>query len=330
MADTALDSKDRKILYELEYNARRPVSEIAQTVRLPKQVVSYRIAKMQERGIIRGFRALIDMHRLGYFSYRIYMRLQNVTPENESAIYEKLARSKNIIWVPATTGRWDLEILLAARNSIHLSTMLLELKREIGDYIKEYAVSPSIVNYHFRRKYLAEKWEEEKVIPRYGFEPTIEKIDKTDFAILKFLSTRATASYTEIGATVGLTYNGAKKRIQHLQKRGVIQAYRTWLDLEKIGRKFYKAMISLSQFDEKIEKAFLSFCVAEPAVVYLIECSGSWDLEIEAEVQDELEFRELLVRFRNTFKDIVKDYEILHAYKELKLDYFPFEKYERM
>ncbi|HLC69297.1 MAG TPA: Lrp/AsnC family transcriptional regulator [Candidatus Bilamarchaeaceae archaeon] len=325
-----IHAKDRKILYELEYDARKPLNEIAKATRMPKQVVSYRINKMIETSIIRGFRTLIDIHRLGYFSYRIYFRLQDITPENEKILFDKLSRWKNIIWVIATTGRWDLEIVVAARNNINFSNWLLELKKEIGDYIKEYTVSPSIVNYHFKRKYLAEKWEEEKVIPKYGFEPEVEKLDRIDFDILKILATDAIASYTEIGMKIGLTYNGVKKRIKSLEKRGIIQAYRTWLNLDKMERKFYKAMISISKFDEKIEKALLSFCIGEPTVVYLVECSGSWDIEIEAEVKDEFEFRELIVRFRNTFKDIVKDYEILHAYKELKLDYFPFESFEKL
>ena len=243
-----IHAKDRKILYELEYDARKPLNEIAKATRMPKQVVSYRINKMIETSIIRGFRTLIDIHRLGYFSYRIYFRLQDITPENEKILFDKLSRWKNIIWVIATTGRWDLEIVVAARNNINFSNWLLELKKEIGDYIKEYTVSPSIVNYHFKRKYLAEKWEEEKVIPKYGFEPEVEKLDRIDFDILKILATDAIASYTEIGMKIGLTYNGVKKRIKSLEKRGIIQAYRTWLNLDKMERKFYKAMISISKF----------------------------------------------------------------------------------
>lgn len=320
-----LDLKDRKILYEMEYEARKPFSEIAKKVGLPKQVVSYRIKKLCESGIIRGFRTVIDIHRLGYFSYRLYMRLQNLTPENEQFLLDKISKWKNIVWVLTTTGRWDLELTIAARNNIHFSAILLEIKKEIGNYIKEYQVSASIVNYHFKRKYLIQDTQEEKIIPRYGFEPAIEKIDGTDAQILKLVSENASSAYTEIGSKTGLSYNGVKKRLKRLESLGIIQAYRTWIDLEKIGRKYYKALISLSKFDKKIEKTLLSFCLAERSVVYLVECTGNWDIEIEAEVKDELEFREILIRFRNTFKETVKDYEIIYGYRELKLNYFPFE-----
>ncbi|MCX6777531.1 MAG: Lrp/AsnC family transcriptional regulator [Candidatus Micrarchaeota archaeon] len=323
-----LDRKDRRILFQLEFNARQPASSIAKKVRLPKQVVGYRIKQMVARGVLKGFRTLVDLHRLGFFTYRVYIRFQNVSPENEKPLLERLSSFKNLIWLVSSSGRWDSEMLFAARNNVHFASILMELKKELGGYLKDYVISPSIINYHFKRRYLSDEVELEKIHPSYGLEPPLEKIDKKDFAILKAISQDASASLTDIGAKVGLTYNGAKKRIAALEKRGIVKSYRTWLELSKMGRHFYKALISLSNFDEKIEKSLIAFCNNEPSIAYLVECTGNWDLEIEAEVKDEQEFRELLVRFRNRFKDIVKDYEILNVYKEHKMDYFPFEKYE--
>ena len=53
MAD--LDLKDRKILYELDFNARQTDSEIAKKVKLSREVVNYRISRLQKNGIIRNF-----------------------------------------------------------------------------------------------------------------------------------------------------------------------------------------------------------------------------------------------------------------------------------
>ena len=65
-----------------------------------------------------------------------------------------------------------------------------------------------------------------------------------------------------------------------------------------------------------------------PCQLPSVLCSGAWDLEIEAEVTSEAEFRQLLGRFRNEFRGFVKDYDILHGYGELVMDYFPFSTYE--
>ena len=44
-----LDLKDKKILFELDFDARQSYSEIAKKVRLSKQVVEYRIKKSRKR-----------------------------------------------------------------------------------------------------------------------------------------------------------------------------------------------------------------------------------------------------------------------------------------
>lgn len=325
-----LDKKDRAILFELEHGARKSLSEIGRAVGLPKQVVSYRIQKMVREGVIKKFAAIIDTHKLGYFVYRIYIRLQDLDPESESKLLEKISNWEYVIWGISTMGRWDLEILFIARNNIHASALISQMKKDLGRFIQEYNLTPSIINYHFKRRYLSEKNIEEKIIPSYGLEPPVEKIDETDFMILQQLSQDATVPYVEIGDRVGLSYNTVKARVRDLEKRGVIQAYRTWLDLDKIGRRYYKALISMKDVDEKTEKRLIGFCLSEKAITYLVRCTGGWDIEIESDVEDEMEFRQILVRFRNEFKEEIRDYDILHAYKELKMDYLPLKNFEEL
>ena len=47
-----LDLKDRKILYELDSNSRQPLSQIAKKVGLSKEVVNYRIRRLEDQKII--------------------------------------------------------------------------------------------------------------------------------------------------------------------------------------------------------------------------------------------------------------------------------------
>lgn len=60
-----LDEIDRKILALLETDARRPIADIARAVSLTGPGTSERIARMRDRGIIRGFRVDLDPGKLG-------------------------------------------------------------------------------------------------------------------------------------------------------------------------------------------------------------------------------------------------------------------------
>lgn len=60
-----LDRFDRKILKILHRNGRIPVTELAAEVGLSKTPCQMRLKRLQADGYIRGFRAVLDMGKLG-------------------------------------------------------------------------------------------------------------------------------------------------------------------------------------------------------------------------------------------------------------------------
>ncbi len=61
-----MDTVDRQNLEILERDARTPLKKIAAAVFLSPPAVSARIERMEQRGVITGYRALVDPQRLGY------------------------------------------------------------------------------------------------------------------------------------------------------------------------------------------------------------------------------------------------------------------------
>jgi len=60
-----LDQIDRAILRLLVEDGRMPVTEIASKVGLSKTPCQVRVNRMRDSGVIRGFRAVVDLARLG-------------------------------------------------------------------------------------------------------------------------------------------------------------------------------------------------------------------------------------------------------------------------
>ncbi|MFH1470943.1 MAG: Lrp/AsnC family transcriptional regulator [Candidatus Micrarchaeota archaeon] len=321
-----IDKKDLRILYELDFNSRIPFSKLAKKVGLSQQVTDYRVRSLLSEGVIRGFMAVIEIHKLGYFTFRIYMRLQNLTPKKELGVFNYLKNHPNCVWFITTSGRWDLEALFSCRNPVQFNNIIKRMKSDLGRHIRDYNLSASVVNYHFKRSYLVGAERSPEGYFRYGFEPEIEELDDTEIRILSILSKDARKSNVDIGKATGLTYNAVKNRIKNLEERGILQGYRILIELPKIGRKYYKALISLQGIDEKIERKMYNFCALDSRVTYIVEVMGEWDIEIEAEVSDEEEFRRILVDFRDQFGHYIRDYDVLRVYKEHKMDYFPMTK----
>lgn len=60
-----LDRTDEKLIAILSSDARIPVAEIARRVGLSKTPVQARLKRLEEQGVIRGYRAMLDPVKLG-------------------------------------------------------------------------------------------------------------------------------------------------------------------------------------------------------------------------------------------------------------------------
>lgn len=318
-----LDRIDRKILWELDYDARKPLSEIAESVGVSKQNAAYRLKKLVENGAIRGFMSVVDINKLGYLPHRVYFRYKNVNAEKEKGIINYFKKHENVLWLVSTSGAWDLEAVFIARNFVHFNNLLKKIKEEMGKYFSKYNTSMSVVNYHFKRDYLI-GCEREGFSPYYyGFEPEKTKLDALDAGILAELSRNCRQNSHALGNKLGVTYHTVKDRIKRMEKSKVIQSHRVLIDLDKVGRTFWKGLFWLNNPTRKEEAALYDFCMKKNFVAYLVEVFGDWQLEVETEVAKSQDFTDLIRGIRNEFPDLIRDYEILQVTKEHKLNYLP-------
>ena len=94
-----LDIKDRKILAELDMNARQPMTILSKSVGLSRQVVEYRIKKLEQKGIITGYVGWYNSLKLGYNHCRIFLNLKNIDRTTESKLIDYLKNIEEIVWL---------------------------------------------------------------------------------------------------------------------------------------------------------------------------------------------------------------------------------------
>lgn len=115
-----LDSHDHRILAELQADARLTMAELGRRVHLSQPAVTERVRKLEEAGVIRGYRAVIDAGKLGY-GIRAVIRIGNT---DEADLLRALANSPEVLTAYGVTGEdsWIFEI--AVRDVAHLSAVL--------------------------------------------------------------------------------------------------------------------------------------------------------------------------------------------------------------
>ena len=317
-----LDLKDRKILYELDSNSRQSFHKIAKKVGLSKDSVIYRVKRLQREGIIKQFHTLINVGKLGTISFRLYLKLQNTTPEKEQEIIEFLKEQKVVNWLVSIDGEYNLGIWALTKSIKEMNDLWKDLLGRYLDYIdKRWLTIFTKVSY-FPRAYLLEK---EKNLDEYTFvtEQDEIKLDKTDLKILKLIAPNSRISVLEIAKQLKITPKTASSRIKQLEKKKVIVGYRTIFDLEKLGYQYFKVHFNLHNLTSEKEKHLRTFIKHHPNIIYDNEVLGGDDIEIEVQVKTLRDLRNLLSEIKEQFAGIIKNYKYIMFYKEHKYLFFP-------
>ncbi|MCX6707577.1 MAG: Lrp/AsnC family transcriptional regulator [Candidatus Woesearchaeota archaeon] len=145
-----LDSKDKKILEQLQRNARQTIAEIAKKTGLPRDVVVYRIKKMEESKVIRAHHTLLNPQKLGYPLYvYVLFSCYNVKPEDETKFINYLKGHRQIIYVAKNSGKYDFTIGVCAKDYMDFDDILREIRQKFADVIKDIETLPTVQEYKY-------------------------------------------------------------------------------------------------------------------------------------------------------------------------------------
>lgn len=131
------------------------------------------------------------------------------------------------------------------------------------------------------------------------------EIDKTDKAILEILQEDATISISALAERVNLSSTPCWRRIQRLEKEGVIKKRVTLLDAEKInvGVTVFVS-IKTQQHNEKWLRKFHDVVTSMSEVVELYRMSGETDYLLRIVVPD-------IKSYDAVYKKLIRDMDYL-------------------
>ncbi len=309
-----LDKLDWKILQVLDWNGREPANKIAKAVKSNKDVVAYRIKKLEEKGIITNYFPVLDMYKLGYNTSRLYFELEELGEKEKKEFIEFLDKDINaglIFWhdyPPYTCG-----IFLWAKLIYEVGKAIVRIKRKLGKKLVKYNFTIISTFRQYPKDYLfGKKFHEEYL----SLEPNPEAgYDENDFRILKKLAKNARLSTVEIAKNLNIPQTTVSNKIKNLEKKGIIMGYRAQIDFIKLGCMNYFMEIYLGT-NENISQ-IEAWANLNKNVVWLQKIIGTCDIEIEVEVKDKKELNILLNELRTRFKNIRKIVFWSQEYKKL-------------
>ena len=318
-----LDLKDRKILYELDLDCRQSNAQIGKKVGLGRDVVAYRINKLEEEGVIKFYWTNIDAYKLGYHVFRFYINYQYVTPEIKEKIINFLVSDKRTWVVNSIVGKYDLAVVVWVKNIHDFYNFWEKLLNKYGDYFSNKIFSIYVQAFSYPKSYLLlENYNESDRLDHeiVGVGESV-KLDKMDMDILNIISDNARIPLIDIASKLKTSSQTINYRIQNLTKQGVIQGFRVAVDISKLDIQYYKVDIYLKE--HSVRNKIIDFIKTNSSVGFIATSAGVSDLEIEFFIKDTVELNEEMNLINNKFPGTIKNWEYFTVSKNHKLKCIP-------
>ena len=149
-----LDAYDKKILFELDINARTSASKIAKKLKLPKETVNYRIKRLEKDGWINRLYTIFNASLFGYSYYRVFLKFNKLTASTETEIIDYITSDPTCANLRVLEGQYDLVFLTIQKNPGELKAFLQCFFNNYGMYVQEKNVLMMMKTYKLNQKFL--------------------------------------------------------------------------------------------------------------------------------------------------------------------------------
>ena len=322
MEKIKLDLTDRKILAELDKNCRIPNSTLGKKVNKSREAVKYRIQQLQNRGIIEKFITSINPNKLGYYMFKVYLKLENI-PEEREKFFEELKQNKDIYWLGISDGAFDCVFAILSRSIIGYYQQINALLSRWEHLVISKILGTMVDTKQYNKKFFTNDTQGTYVV--FGGDVVHNKVDDLDYKILTILANDARIPLAQLARKVNSTIEIVRGRIKRLEEKEIILNYRIAVDFNKLGLEFFKMFIYFRTVSEKDERSLAEWMRTHPKALYYIRSLAPWEMEPEFVVESYKEFNQIVNDLRKRFPHVIRNYEHLimiyetwmPAYKEM-------------
>jgi DNA-binding Lrp family transcriptional regulator len=314
-----LDLLDKKIIVELDNDARQPLSRIARKLKASKHVISYRLSQLRKKGILNGFYAVVDTSRLGYQNYRLYLRFGNASLKRRERIIKSLVDDTATWWVAGTTYPWDAAVIFLAKSVAEANAKLRKTLASSSSEIADYSLQRYVKIVHFPKDYLVglDPLQKRKSFTfGEGEELPVSPLERK---LLLELSYDARAGTVQLAKKLGTTPAVVKYAIRKMASEGTILGFRVLVDYEKIGYDYYWIHVDSPKDDGELA----AFARALPSTVYFDETLGGHSVEFAVHMKKGESMHGLMETMLEKFGEAISGYSYFRVVENHKVVYMP-------
>ncbi len=304
-----LDLKDKKILFELDMDARMPYSKLGRLVGLSKQSVEYRVKNLIEKGVIKKFCTFTNTGKFRFYC-RILFSFRNATDRDREKIVNYLTKHKKGFWITKGDGFYDVLVGVHVNSMAEFKNVIDELKCKFKDKINIISEGVTTDIIELQKRFLLGIEGGKEFHFREIYERKMK--DELDEEILRVLYLDARTSLVDISKKVGQSSKVVAYRIKRMEQGGIIKFYGLQLDYNKIGYMWYKVFINLKKVSKNKLDEIKNYIKSRHIVIGMFEDIGLLkDINIEVVVKSDKEFFDFVKDLKLKFPGVVEDHQTI-------------------
>ena len=145
-----IDPTDHKILYGISQRPSATTRDLARSLGMPNSSLDYRIKKLEEAGVIRGYGYRVNHQALGLQTFRLLINARGPDAELRNSIHRYCRTAPEVHVLIETIGAHDYTIVVAVWNTYDVFEIAQYIEEQFGPAVNLVRVIPMFrVHQHF-------------------------------------------------------------------------------------------------------------------------------------------------------------------------------------
>ena len=136
----ALDKKDKELLTLLYLNSRESFTQLGKKLKLSSSAVERRMRQLKDAGIISLLFADVNLAKLGFKAYRIYLKFDVFDVNTEKQVLALFEAYPQTLWGVVCEGEYDVLWRIVARDELEVEDAINTMTEKFGKSIVEKTV----------------------------------------------------------------------------------------------------------------------------------------------------------------------------------------------
>lgn len=315
---------DKDVVYWLSENAKISLRELSHHLKKTPQRLKYSAFVLEKEGILKNPYCIFDYSYFGLILFRVYFKGGYISEHDKTEIIKELSDNPYITSIYGLTGEFDLGVEFACPNPSKFNKEL-KIIATLNSKLNDYKILLNLVTRLYPKNYLLsderlQSLNAERII---GGDRDKENFNKNEMLVMKHLLLYPKSRLTDMAKNTKLNIKTVKSIYEGLKKRHIVKSFKCNLDTDKLGISKYRLFLKLHNISLERENQLMDYVLHKKEIVQLNKTVGDWDMELDIESLDNTKVRNIILKLREEFRDIIERFNLIEFDDYYKRSYLP-------